>query len=87
MTTPAARAEASVKLAFPITHAGKTVDTLIVRRPKVADMLDVQAQGGGVAEIELAMVARLTGLSAGQVRELDMKDYAAIQAVLRDFTS
>lgn len=76
-----------VKLAFPIEHGGRTISEVSLRRPRVADMLEMQRKGGDAATMELTMVAMLTGLPVEAVTELDMQDYNTILAALRGFSA
>ena len=82
-----ARQVTTMKLAFPIEHEGRRIAEVPIRRPKVADMLEMQRRGGDAAAMELTMVSLLTGLPAEAVAELDMQDYTAIQAALRGFAA
>lgn len=76
-------ASPKIDLAYPISHEGMTISSLELRRPTVNDVMSVNREGGGPAEIELRMVSILSGLPAEAVGKLDMQDYAAVQQVLR----
>jgi hypothetical protein len=72
-----------IELAYPISHDGATVSSITLRRPTVSDVMSVNREGDGPADIELRMVSLLSGLSAEAVGKLDMQDYGAVQQVLR----
>ena len=80
MTT---QATPKIDLTYPISHEGATISSVTLRRPTVSDVMSVNREGGGPAEVELRMVSVLSGLSAEAVGKLDMQDYAAVQQVLR----
>jgi hypothetical protein len=73
----------SLKLAFPIRHAGKEITEVAIRRPKVADVIAAQRGASTPGEIELAMVAQIVGLPQDAVAQMDLADYMAIQAALK----
>jgi hypothetical protein len=73
----------TIELAYPISHDGVTVSSLTLKRPTVSDVMRVNRDGNGPAEIELLMVSLLSGLPAEAVGKLDMQDYGAVQQVLR----
>jgi hypothetical protein len=73
----------SVELDFPIENAGQAVSRLELRRPQVADSIDIQRKGGTPGEMELLLVSRLTGLPVEALHTLDIEDYAKVQAAMR----
>ena len=73
----------TIELAYPITHDGKTMKSLTLRRPTVSDVMSANRDAEGPADVELRMVSGLSGLSADVVGKLDMQDYNAVQQVLR----
>lgn len=77
----------TVKLGQPIEHAGETLAEVRLRRPRVADMMEMQRKGGTPADMELHMVSMLSGLPLDAIGQLDMQDYSAVQAALRGFTA
>ena len=65
MTTaksPQHRPSITIRLSYPVTHDGKSIAELTLRRPTVADQLASVEGGGGVAGIELRMVSILSGV-------------------------
>jgi hypothetical protein len=73
----------SLKLGFPIRHAGKEITEVTLRRPKVADVITAQRGASTPAEIELAMVAQIIGLPQDAVAQMDLGDYMAVQNALK----
>lgn len=73
-----------VELKYPIDHDGKTLKSISMRRPTVGDTLGVQKGATGAPEIELRLVALLTGLPMDVIAKLDMKDYTQVQQVMRE---
>lgn len=67
------------------TAAGKTLTSLTLRRPKVRDMKNAQRNGGTDAEHEIALLAAMSQeqLTPEDIEELDMADYAKVQAMFR----
>lgn len=74
----------TVTLAYPIEHAGKSINVLTLRRPTVSDSLLVQEAGAqNPAQAELRMVELLCGQPSEVLAKLDMQDYLAVQAALQ----
>ena len=76
-----------IKLKHPITLEGEDVTQLILRRPKVRDMLGADKQGGTDAEKEIRIFANLCEVSPAVIEELDLADYQALQGVYQGFLS
>lgn len=70
-------------LAYPIDLDGTTITEVEVRRPKVGDHTAVDNKKGLAKEV--ALLARLTGLSTLAVQELDELDYNEIGKIVEDF--
>lgn len=72
-----------VTLEFPLTIAGKTVDRISLRRPKVKDMLAAQAKQNQ-AEQEITLIAALAEptLTTEQVLALDFGDFQKLRQAL-----
>lgn len=64
-------------------NSGKKVK---MREPKVRDMRIVSKYTDEV-EKEINLVANLTGLTPGEIDELNMNDYGKLQQGLKDFFS
>lgn len=62
---------------------GKKIE---MREPKVRDMRIVSKYTDEV-EKEINLVANLTGLTPGEIDELNMNDYGKLQQGLKDFFS
>ena len=81
------RPSITVHLSYPVTHDGKAISELTLRRPTVADQLASVDGGGGVAGIELRMVSILSGVPVEALHGMDFGDYMKIQAALRDLVA
>ena len=77
----------AVHLAYPVTHDGKSISELTLRRPTVADQLASVEGGGGVAGIELRMVSILSGVPVDALHAMDFGDYMKVQGALRDLVA
>lgn len=62
---------------------GKTIE---MREPKVRDMRAV-AQETNEQEQEIKLISNLTGLTAEEMDDLSLKDYARFGEALKDFLS
>lgn len=78
----------TVTLAHPIKRDGATISSLEVRRPRVGDLRHLESLPSGASMLtrELAMMARLTGLPAEVLDELDATDYAALTEAAAGFS-
>ncbi len=81
------RPSITVHLSYPVSHDGKAIGELTLRRPTVADQLASVEGGGGVAGIELRMVSILSGVPVEALHSIDFGDYMKIQAALRDLVA
>ena len=77
----------NIQLKTPIQVNGATVSLLSMRRPKVKDMRAAAAAASDPASQEITLIANLCDLAPSDIEELDFGDYAAIQKVLKRFTS
>jgi hypothetical protein len=77
----------SVTLRFPITVDGAEVDALVMRRPKVRDMLAVEKSAQPNAEKEIHLFANLCEVPPDSLYELDMSDYTKLQQTYQSFLS
>lgn len=77
----------SVPLAFPITYDGRTIDSVTLRRPRVGDSLAAQRNAASPAELEIQLMALLTGLPISAIELIDMQDYTALQQALKDLVT
>lgn len=77
-----------IKLANPIKVDGVLIDEITMRTPKVRDLIIATKKSGG-SEMDLAahMVSNLAEIPIESVYEIDLKDFAAISALLQDFFS
>jgi len=75
-----------IKLEHPVAIEGGTkIDTVTLRRPKVSDIRAAQKSGAADEDIELALIANLSGLAPETIYELDFADYCAVQEALSGF--
>ncbi|TQV72732.1 phage tail assembly protein [Exilibacterium tricleocarpae] len=74
-------------LTYPIDSNGGRLEELTMRRPKVRDRLAAEKIQGNQADKEVRFIANLCEVAPEEIEELDMADYARIQAVLSDFLS
>ena len=77
----------SIELKYPISVDGVNVKSLKLRRPKVRDMLGVEATKVSDAEKEINLFANLCEVIPEVLMDLDMADYAKLQKAYQDFLS
>lgn len=79
---------AKIELDFPIEIAGVETSFLIMRRPKVRDMLAAQkGSSGDEAEMGITLVANLCEITRDDVLELDAADWEKCEAQVQAFKS
>lgn len=62
---------------------GQTLSKVELRRPKVRDLKEAQRISDKPEEQELALIARLAGLTPEDVEELDLSDYRQLAESFR----
>lgn len=73
-----------ITLKHPVKLAtGQTIAKLTLRRPKVRDLKEAQRISDKPGEQELALIARLAGLTPEDVEELDLSDYRQLAESFR----
>ncbi len=73
-----------ITLKHPVKLAtGQTIAKLTLRRPKVRDLKEAQRVSDKPEEQELALIARLAGLTPEDIEELDLADYKALADAFR----
>jgi hypothetical protein len=72
----------SMALQYPIEVDGAVISQIRLRRPTVGDVMAANREGGTPAEVELRMVASLSGLSLEAIQRIDMQDYGTLQAMM-----
>ena len=77
----------TIKLDYPVTAEGRTIDEITLRRPKVRDMLAADKGAGSEAEKEIRMFANLAEVAPAIIEGLDLADYQALQETYRGFLS
>jgi Phage tail assembly chaperone proteins, E, or 41 or 14 len=78
---------AKITLDFPITVSGVEVSHLIMRRPKVRDIMAAQKSGGSEADMGVTLVANLCEITPDDVMELDSLDWDKCEAQVQAFKS
>jgi hypothetical protein len=78
---------AKITLDFPITVSGVEVSHLIMRRPKVRDLMAAQKAGGSEADMGVNLVANLCEITPDDVLELDSADWDKCEAQVAAFKS
>lgn len=73
------------KLDHPIPFEGRTLSEITMRRAKVSDTLSARKGGRDNADQEIHLIASLAGLPPAAIEDLDMQDYAKLQAVISLF--
>lgn len=73
-----------IELSFPVDGG---ITELMIRRPKVRDMLVAEKLGNTDAEREIGMFANLCEVAPATIEGLDMADYIKLQKVYSGFLS
>lgn len=77
----------TIELGHPVDVAGEHIARLVLRAPRVRDMLAAEKTGGTDAEKEVAMFANLCEVSREVILELHAADYMALQKAYAGFLS
>ena len=73
-----------IQLKHPFTTAaGQHIKVVQMRRPKVKDLKAASAVSSKEADQEVALLARLTGLTVEDMEEMDLTDYGRLQTTFR----
>ncbi|MFN4149236.1 MAG: phage tail assembly protein [Rhodocyclaceae bacterium] len=73
-----------IVLKHPVKLAtGQQLGKVTLRRPKVRDLKEAQRVSDKADEQEMALLARLAGLTPEDIEELDLADYKAIAESFR----
>lgn len=77
----------TLTLNHPITFAETTITTVTFHRARVKDIEAIQSavETEGELAASIVTIARLTGLSVDEVREIDGEDFVRIAEKLPDF--
>lgn len=76
-----------IKLSNPIKIDGVEVHELLLRRPKVRDLIAAGKKNVSESEREVNLIANLAEVSPETIQDLDLCDYIKIQGWLKDFLS
>lgn len=79
MTKPVHQNTAKIELDCPVEIAGVEVGHLIMRRPKVRDMLAAQHSSDNQADQAVTLVANLCEITVEDVHELDSADWDKLE--------
>lgn len=75
-----------IKLDYPITLDGATINEISLRRPTVKDMRVARITGGkDDAAQEINLIANLAQITPDAVESLDMADFVKVQKALQGF--
>jgi len=74
-----------ITLEFPFTSGGQMVTEIILRRPKVKDQIAAEKTSTVPSEVEITMMANLSGLAPKDIQELDLLDYRKLQKEFEGF--
>lgn len=74
----------SIKLQYPITAHGETIDTLELPRPRVKHLKALDEAVGDV-EKSVRLISALAGIPPSAVEEMDGEDFAAVSEVVAGF--
>lgn len=75
----------TIELSYPIKIDGTETSVLQLRRPKVADTFLAQKNIKSDAEKEIELFANLCEVAPADIQQLDMMDYAKLQAQYANF--
>ncbi|CAM5577462.1 hypothetical protein MAUB1S_09716 [Mycolicibacterium aubagnense] len=76
-----------VKLSKPYSLAGRSIDKISFREPKLGDLIVVEnvVKDGGSHGMTAVMMAQLSGATQPEIAEFSLADYAACDRALRPF--
>ncbi|MCZ6913070.1 MAG: phage tail assembly protein [Rickettsia endosymbiont of Ixodes persulcatus] len=77
--------ETEYPLAYPIVTNGLKTLSLKIRRPTVGDNLAADSLQESDSVKEMYLIANLCQISTEDVKNLDLKDYKKIQAIIESF--
>lgn len=72
-----------VRLQYPFTFAGREVEVLNMRRPKVKDLRLSSRYGEKADEQEIGLLSVLIGCTPEDLDEMDAADYGSLQETFR----
>ncbi|MBD5641766.1 MAG: phage tail assembly protein [Desulfovibrio sp.] len=73
------RREVEISLDFPVQLPDRILDRVVMRRPKLSDLLAAPIRDTSDLDGEMRLYARLCDLVPDELQELDMADYEKIQ--------
>ena len=75
----------TITLIDPIKHDGETIKQLVMRPPRVRDMLSVDKISESEMEKEVTLFANLTEVSPDVMQDLHQADYMAVRDAYQGF--
>ena len=84
---PIAGDSVEIRLDHPVEADETTLETLAMRRPRVADQLAAEKAGGADGAREVALFANLCEVAPEIIRRLALSDYLELQRVFSGFLS
>lgn len=76
-----------IKLDYPITANGVTVEEITLRRPTVQDAINSKRNKASDEEAEMKLLASIAGIAPDEFAKLDMADFVEVQKVASGFLS
>ena len=73
------RREVEITLDFPVQLADRKLEKVVMRRPRLSDLLAAPIRDLNDLDGEMRLYARLCNLVPDEIQELDMADYGKIQ--------
>ncbi len=76
-----------IKLKHPIEHGGAKIEKLVMRGPKVRDLINSEKASGNNSEREVYLFAVLCDVAEEAIHELEVIDYEELQEAYKGFLS
>jgi hypothetical protein len=77
----------TIPLPKPIKHGDAKYASITMREATVGDQVDVTKDGMTAGEIEIAIVAKVSGVPVEVIRQIPLAAYRPVQAALANFPS
>ncbi|MGE4528583.1 MAG: phage tail assembly protein [Rhodospirillaceae bacterium] len=77
----------TIPLPKPIKHGDAEYSAITMREATVGDQLDVTKEGMTAGEIEVAIIAKVSGVPVEVIRKIPLSAYRPVQATLANFPS
>lgn len=86
-TTPEAEPTVTVTFKKPVKLGDASYAAITMREATIGDQVDVTQQGMTTGDVELAIIAKVSGMPVAAVRKIPLGDYGKVQALLANFPS